>query len=144
MKNKRKFQNIYGVEKPILSDTEWENREQEVAASLMNGNISMRNICKATGLLISQVNQVFIKYPDLKIAYRRLNQELKDHVTSNITEIIMDPTHPKCYEASKLFLTKFTTDFDETFEKQEDEGVGIKMGSDADGVLNISFTKKNE
>lgn len=124
-----------------LPDKVWDDRKASVAAALEQGCLTNKEICDMTSLKIYQLNGVFKKFPELKVAHKMVAQDVGAQAVSNLAEIIMDTDHPKNFEASKLFITRFRTEMDETQERQDGDSVNVDFSKgESTGRLNISFT----
>jgi hypothetical protein len=131
---------------PKIEESEWKKRRIAVLAALENGARSYRTIAATSGLTLGVVQSVMRKYDDIHVQYVAKLQQIKNLASANMSDIIADKDHPKNFEATKYFMTKYVTEYDEAFESKEGSG-DFKIdvgGKQAQGGVNITFTSQKE
>lgn len=115
-----------------------EDRCLLVEEALSRDIITKSEICKATGLKMSVLNNVFTQNRKLYAKYCVIRRTITDVAADNIVEIVMDKTHPKNYDASKEVLKNFRTDLDDVLDSKETE-VLIENTGKAKSPVRIVF-----
>ena len=105
-----------------------ESRAEFVRAALEAGHISRKDICKATGLQMHELANLFTQDRKVYGEYVIRRRTISDVASDNILDIINDPQHPQHFAASKYILTTYKSDLDEVLEDKDDEAMNISIG----------------
>jgi hypothetical protein len=114
-------------------------------AALNEGKLTRREICKATGLTIFDLNNLFKNDRELFAAYTVRKKLIADMAADNIMEIVNDPSHPQHFQASKFILTKYKSEFEDILESVDSQEIAVEVagtGEAAPPVI-IRFGKKD-
>lgn len=133
MRNKEREKSKLLKERSLLID-----------AAIEDGHVLRGDISKATGLPLHTVSDTLTKNRELNAKYKIRRRTINDLAVDNIHGIIMDPKHPKNFEASKLIFGKFKNDLDETLERVDGE---LDIQIDSEGVVSpvkIVFGRREE
>lgn len=76
-----------------------ETRAEFVRAALESGHISRKDICKATGLKLHELTNLFTKDRKVYSEYVVRRKTISDIASDNILDIVNDPTHPQHFAA---------------------------------------------
>lgn len=104
-----------------------EERTLLVKSALEQGLIERGDICKASGLTLYDLGNLFQENKELAAEYKVRKKVLLDMATDNISHIVSDRNHPQNYQASKYIIDKFKNEFDDNFERRDDEDEQIKV-----------------
>lgn len=132
------MRNTKRAEKKLL-----ENRKELVKAAMEAGKITRSDICKAAGISLSQLVNLFTADRALFAEYSVMRRTITDQAADNIHAIINDPKHPQHFAASKYVLQNYKSDFDEILESQEESMLQIETPVDTTGQqkpVRITFT----
>ena len=122
-----------------------ETRAEFVRAALDAGHISRKDICKATGLQLHELANLFTKDRKVYSEYAVRRKTISDIASDNILEIVNDPTHPQHFAASKYILATYKSDLDEVLESQDEEAISVTMGGDSTASpVTIKFGTKKD
>jgi hypothetical protein len=106
--------------------------------------VTRGKICAATGLKLGRLVIIFAKNKDLYSLYKIRRKNLAHLAADNIADILMDKDHPSFFAASKLILSKYRSDLDETLETHEDseDEVSVAFGkASTASPVTVSFKK---
>lgn len=117
-----------------------EDRTLLVQKALESGHITKIDICKATGLKIVALNNLFRDNRELYAEYVVLRRTITDIAADNIVAIVMDKTHPKNYDASKEIMKMYKTELDESLDAKDGDHIKIEGGGSG-SPINIVFGK---
>lgn len=116
-----------------------------VRAALDLGNITRKEICKATGLKLHELNNLFARDRGLYGEYVVRRRTIADIASDNIMDIVNDPSHPQHFQASKYILSTYKSDLDDVLEDKGQEEIGISIGGDSKASpITINFGKKEK
>lgn len=87
-----------------------------VKTALESGHSTRLAICKATGLTMVQLKNLFQEDREIYAEYVVYRKTIADIAADNIVTIINDPQHPQHFQASKYVLQNFKSDLDEVLE----------------------------
>ncbi len=122
-----------------------EERAELVRVALEMGNITRKEICKATGLKLHELSNLFSRDRKVYSEYVVRRRTIADIASDNIMDIVNDPSHPQHFQASKYILSTYRSDFDEVLEDKQDDAVGITIGGDSKASpITINFGKKEK
>lgn len=122
-----------------------ETRADLVRAALESGHISRKDICRATGLKLHELANLFTKDRKVYGEYVVRRKTISDIASDNILDIVNDPTHPQHFQASKYILATYKSDLDEVLEDRTGEDISVMLGSESKGSpITINFGKKKE
>lgn len=122
-----------------------EQRTMLVELALDQGKLTKKDISKATGLKISDLNNLFNLNKELYAKYSMEYRTIKDIASDNIADIVRDPNHAKNYDASKYILANYKSDFDDVLESKDDTEIEIKgAGGKSSRPVVIRFGKKQD
>jgi len=110
-----------------------------ILAALDKGFTTRKKIGDACGLKTWQVADILKHDENLWAQYTMHRKTLTDLAADNIQDILEDPNHKDHFQASKYILQKYKSDFDDSFESQQDEG--LQIGSGEGKSVKITFTK---
>lgn len=111
-----------------------------VRACLNQGFYSRREICAASGMKPHELSALFVANRDIYAEYTVARSSLAHTAADNIADIVNDPTHPKCYEASKWVATNYKTDFDDVLTPTAGEmEIKVPQGQEGDAPVVIRF-----
>lgn len=114
-----------------------------VRAALENGYITRKDICKATGLQMHELANLFTQDREVYGEYVVRRKTIADIASDNILDIVNDPTHPQHFQASKYILSTYKSDLDEVLDSQDESEMSINVGGDSKASpINITFGKK--
>lgn len=134
----RSMKNTERKEKKLLK-----TRAALVRAALEAGQISRKDICKATGLQLHELTNLFTQDREVYGEYVVRRRTISDIASDNILDIVNDPTHPQHFQASKYILSTYKSDLDEVLESQDEAEMNISVGGDSKASpINITFGKK--
>lgn len=117
-----------------------------IKAALEAGAISYVDISNATGLTVNNVNALLNPRhgnTELRGLYLKNLMSLKTVATQNLITAISDPAHPKHWEATKTFLSKYRTELDEVLDKTTDEII-ITPSVNSVASMEITFAHQNK
>lgn len=126
-----------------------ETRKALVLVALDAGKFTRRDICKATGMKLHELGDLFTKDRAIFAEYVVRRETLADTAADNIADIVNDPQHPKNYEASKFILQNYKSDLDETLTPSAGEmeihvpGSGDLRNPSAPVIIKFSAPKKD-
>lgn len=130
------------------SEIEFNRRYDDVKLAIELGAVSYKRISVTTQLSIQQIQNLFKKFPDLHDIYKRAVFEVRLHAAGNIMEAIMDGDHPKNFEASKFFITRYKTPLEEQFERNDQDEtthvVTVENTEKGSNKINISFSSQSK
>lgn len=124
-----------------------ETRAEFVRAALESGHISRKDICKATGLKLHELTNLFTKDRKVYSEYVVRRKTISDIASDNILDIVNDPTHPQHFAASKYILSTYKSDLDEVLEDKSGEDISVTLGGESKGspiTINFGASKKSE
>ena len=114
-----------------------------VRAALDAGQISRKDICKATGLQMHELANLFTQDREVYGEYVVRRKTISDIASDNILDIVNDPTHPQHFQASKYILSTYKSDLDDVLESQQESEMNINVGGESGASpINITFGKK--
>lgn len=114
-----------------------------VRAALEAGHITRKDICKATGLQMHELANLFTQDREVYGEYVVRRKTIADIASDNILDIVNDPTHPQHFQASKYILSTYKSDLDEVLDSQDESEMSINVGGDSKASpINITFGKK--
>lgn len=143
-------QNMAGKKGVDPTEEELDTRQQKIEDAIDAGILSYVKIAKASKLTVSNLQTVFKKRPELHKKYRVALLSIQAIAESNLIDVIMDPKHPKNYEATKYFLSKYKVDMDTIFEKADSTSSDIEVNvvpnpDDSKGsIIKINFTSQSK
>ena len=105
-----------------------ETRAEFVRAALDAGHISRKDICKATGIQLHELANLFTLDRKVYGEYVVRRKTISDIASDNILDIVNDPTHPHHFAASKYIDTKFKSSLDDVLESQDSEAMNVSIG----------------
>lgn len=132
------------------SETEINRRAQRIEDAIDAGILSYTRLAKAAKITVSNLQWVFRKRPEVHKKYRVALLAIQAYAESNLVEAIMDPKHPKNFEATKLFMGKYRIDMDSVFEKVADTPSDIEVNvipnpDESKGTtVKINFTSQSK
>lgn len=118
-----------------------DERSLLINAALDQGFVTRHEIKTATGLELHHISDTLTKNRELNAKYKVRRKVVADIAADNIHRIVMNPNHSKNYEASKLIMSKYKTDLDDTLEHIEDEGLGVEIGGNTTNPVRLVFSK---
>ena len=121
-----------------------ETRADLVRAALETGAISRKEICRATGLKLHELANLFTKDRKVYGEYVVRRKTITDIASDNIMDIVNDPTHPQHFQASKYILSTYKSDLDEVLENQDQSDLAIQVGDNNSSPITINFGKKKD
>lgn len=121
-----------------------ETRADLVRAALETGAISRKEICRATGLKLHELANLFTKDRKVYGEYVVRRKTITDIASDNIMDIVNDPTHPQHFQASKYILSTYKSDLDEVLESQDQSEMAIQVGDSTASPITINFGKKKD
>lgn len=122
-----------------------DERAALVRAALDMGNITRKELCKATGLKLHELSNLFSRDREVYAEYRIRRRTIADIASDNIMDIVQDPSHPQHFQASKYILSTYKSDLDEVLEDKEQESFGVTIGGDSKASpITINFGKKEK
>lgn len=134
----RSMKNTERKEKKLLK-----TRAALVRAALESGQISRKDICKATGLQLHELTNLFTQDRDIYGEYVVRRKTISDIASDNILDIVNDPTHPQHFQASKYILSTYKSDLDDVLESQDEAEMNISVGGGSNASpINITFGNK--
>lgn len=117
-----------------------ETRADLVRAALESGAISRKEICRATGLKLHELANLFTKDRKVYGEYVVRRRTITDVASDNIMDIVNDPSHPQHFQASKYILSTYKSDLDEVLESQESSDLEINIsGEGSKSPIQINF-----
>ncbi|UXQ88793.1 hypothetical protein [Tenacibaculum phage Larrie] len=120
-----------------------ERRSLLIKSAIDKNFLTYREISKVTGLKLTEIKDTLGKNKELNAEYRVCKRMVSEIASDNIFDAVMDKTHPKNYEASKLIITKFKSEFDEHLESADSSEIEIGgVGSGEVKPITIKFGKK--
>lgn len=119
-----------------------ETRADLVRAALESGCISRKEICRATGMKLHELANLFTKDRKVYGEYVVRRKTITDIASDNIMDIVNDPSHPQHFQASKYILSTYKSDLDEVLESQEQSDLAINVGDSSASPITINFGKK--
>lgn len=108
---KRSMRNTKRKEAKLL-----ETRTALVEAALNEGHTTKRGICKATGLKLHELGNLFTANRSLYGLYVVRRKTMVDIAADNLQDIINDKNHPQHFAASKYVLQNYRSDLDDILE----------------------------
>lgn len=127
-----------------LTPDELEKRVSDIDAAIEAGAISYTQIQKVTGYTMTNIRTVFKKDEELYKKFKKALMAVQLQAVSNMIDILMDQSHPKNYEASKTFLGKYKTEFDDVFEKQDEDEGSYEIKTPKGCPVQINFTPQSK
>lgn len=122
-----------------------EERSALVKAALEMGNITRKEICKATGLELHDLANLFTRNRELYAEYKIRRRTIADIASDNIMDIVNDPSHPQHFQASKYVLSTYKSELDDVLEDKGQEEIGITVGGESKASpITINFGKKKK
>ena len=124
-----------------------ETRADLVRAALETGAISRKEICRATGLKLHELANLFTKDRKVYGEYVVRRKTITDIASDNIMDIVNDPTHPQHFQASKYILSTYKSDLDEVLEDKAGEDISVSLGENSKGspiTINFGSAKKED
>ena len=119
-----------------------ETRADLVRAALETGAISRKEICRATGLKLHELANLFTKDRKVYGEYVVRRRTITDVASDNIMDIVNDPSHPQHFQASKYILSTYKSDLDEVLESQDSNDLEINIGESTGSPIQINFGNK--
>jgi hypothetical protein len=114
-------------------------------ACLNEGISTRRELAKLSGFTLIQLNQLFHKDRELYAKFCLIRRQMVDIATDNIMDILMDPKHPKNYDASKYIATNYKSDIDSSLESKDEDSIEVEVGGTENSrPVVIRFGKKNK
>ena len=121
-----------------------ETRADLVRAALETGAISRKEICRATGLKLHELANLFTKDRKVYGEYVVRRRTITDVASDNIMDIVNDPSHPQHFQASKYILSTYKSDLDEVLESQDSNDLEINIGDSTGSPIQINFGSNKE
>ena len=119
-----------------------DSRAEFVRAALEAGHISRKDICKATGMQMHELANLFTKDRKVYGEYVIRRKTISDIASDNIMDIVNDPSHPQHFQASKYILSTYKSELDEVLESQDQSEIAVQLGSGTASPITINFGKK--
>tara|TARA_R110002126_G_scaffold50551_2_gene139210 strand:- start:1857 stop:2264 length:408 start_codon:yes stop_codon:yes gene_type:complete len=116
-----------------------ETRADLVRAALESGHISRKDICRATGLKLHELANLFTKDRKVYGEYVVRRKTISDIASDNILDIVNDPEHPQHFAASKYILTTYKSDLDEVLEDRNGDDIQVNIGDSKGSPISITF-----
>ena len=114
-----------------LPAKEKEKRRYLIETALEDGSaISYRELVKATGLTKRQVEYTMQKNPELHDKFKKNLARLKITAANNLTEFLGSEDEKIRLDATKFFLSKWKSSFDEVFQRVDGSGMSIEAYND--------------
>lgn len=114
-----------------LPAKERENREILIETALDEGKaISYKDLVKSTGLTKRQVEYTLQKNEELHHKFKKNLARLKITAATNLTEFLEHDDEKIRLDATKFFLSKWRSDFDEMFQRVDGSGMSIEAYND--------------
>lgn len=134
-----------GKKGKIVTEAEKKKRYEAIELAIESGVLAYKKICKTTKLTEAQLQKAFRENEELHKKYKIALLVVKNKAANNIISMVMDDAHPKNFEATRLFVTRYKTTLDEVFEPQTQQ---IESDVDIDGTpggvkVNIHFTSQS-
>lgn len=121
------------------------SRAELVRAALEAGKISRKDICKATGLQMHELANLFTNDRKIYGEYVVRRKTISDIASDNILDIVNDPEHPQHFAASKYILSTYKSDLDEVLESQDESEIAVTLGGESKASpITIKFGKKSD
>lgn len=117
----------------------FEERKVLVEQALELGKLTRKDICDATGLKMSDLNNLFGKDRELYSKYCILRRTVVDVAADNIVNAVMDPKHPKNYDASKEVLKNWKSDLDDILDSKDGDAIKIETLGKGKSPVKIVF-----
>ena len=122
-----------------------ETRAELVRSALEMGHISRQDICRATGLKLHELANLFTQDRKVYGEYVVRRKTIADIASDNILEIVNNPEHPQHFQASKYILSTYKSELDEVLESQNADDVSINIGGESKTMpFTINFGKKED
>lgn len=121
-----------------------ETRADLVRAALETGAISRKEICRATGLKLHELANLFTKDRKVYGEYVVRRRTITDVASDNIMDIVNDPSHPQHFQASKYILSTYKSDLDEVLDSQDSNDLEINIGDSNGSPIQINFGSNKE
>ena len=122
-----------------------ETRADLVRAALESGHISRKDICRATGLKLHELANLFTLDRKVYGEYVVRRKTISDIASDNILDIVNDASHPQHFAASKYILSTYKSDLDEVLEDKSGEDISVLVGDNAKGSpITINFGKPKQ
>lgn len=118
------------------------SRAEFVRAALEAGHISRKDICKATGMQMHELANLFTKDRKVYAEYVVRRRTISDIASDNIMDIVNDPQHPQHFQASKYILSTYKSELDEVLESQDQSEIAVQLGSGTASPITINFGTK--
>lgn len=119
------------------------SRAEFVRAALDAGHITRKDICKATGLQLHELANLFTADRKVYAEYVVRRKTISDIASDNILDIVNDPTHPQHFAASKYILSTYKSDLDDVLESQSGEEISVQVG-ESSSPISITFGSKTK
>tara|TARA_R110000744_G_scaffold261287_2_gene376064 strand:- start:700 stop:1095 length:396 start_codon:yes stop_codon:yes gene_type:complete len=119
-----------------------DSRAEFVRAALEAGHISRKDICKATGMQMHELANLFTKDRKVYGEYVIRRKTISDIASDNIMDIVNDPSHPQHFQASKYILSTYKSELDEVLESQDQSEIAVQLGSGTASPITINFGTK--
>lgn len=116
-----------------------EDRRMLVEQALELGHMTRKDICESTGLTMVQLANFFQKDRETYHKYSVMRRTVVDTAADNIVNIVMTPSHPKNYEASKEVLKNWKSDLDDILDGKDGTEIQIDGGGSAASPVKIVF-----
>ena len=116
-----------------------EDRKILVEQALHLGKLTRKDICNATGLSMTELANLFQKDREIYHKYSIMRRTVVDVAADNIVNAVMDPNHPKNYDASKEVLKNWKSDLDDILDSRDGTEIKIEGGSNAKSPVKIVF-----
>ena len=122
-----------------------QKRIEAISNAIEAGVITYKNLCKYCSITESILQCTFKANPSLHKKYKVALIAVKHKAADNIVTAVMDSDHPKNFEATKLFISRYKTPLDEVFEPVTNE-ISIDSEDAPTGTkakITINFTPQN-
>lgn len=144
----RSFDRAKGNIRDPLTEEELDIRAEEIKGALEAGALSYTAISKHTELTIKQIQDVFEKRIECYAFYRRCIMRNKAIAADNVLSFMGDRDHPKCWEATRFFASKYKTELDDIFQRDRDDevqvSVDLKDKQNEGNKINIIFSSQSK
>ncbi len=110
-----------------VSEDEFDIRAAEIEGALDAGNITYTGIAEHTGLTIKMIQNVFERRIKTYAYYRKCLMSMKAIAADNVVEALVDKKHPKNWDVTKWFATRYKTALDDCFARDRDDDVQVSV-----------------
>lgn len=110
-----------------------------VKDAIENGHLTRSQICKATGLTMMQLRNLFDANRELFAKYSNAKRLIVDQASDNLHSIVNNPKHPKHFEATKFVLTNYKSEMDDILESQDSNEIQVEGGNSTASRVVIKF-----